>query len=295
MYIRNFENITYESFQFTKEGFDKNFLKRFEEADHILLSIAPIHGVDIVIKNFKDNFKHLHGKISKAVFSLRIMKNLLDKRHLKLLYNSYIKSHIEYCCNIFCLANKSYIKPILLLQKRAIRIICGANYRDHTQPLFKHEHILPINELIKFNIFKFMFDYRNDFLPIIFHGTWQSCNTPRFRNDFRLAHANSMRLKDHHPLFAFPSLWNKIYRTLNIKNLGGKKEFRQTLFNQRNLTLDKISEQNDIITQQFTEEKTMLLAQKLKIDDSFQQLNNSIIAGIAASSMCDDVVMTMYL
>ena len=54
---KEFENITYESFQFTKEGFDKNFLKRFEEADHILLSIAPIHGVDIVIKNFKDNFK----------------------------------------------------------------------------------------------------------------------------------------------------------------------------------------------------------------------------------------------
>jgi len=54
---KEFEDITYESFQFTKEGFDKNFLKRFEEADHILLSIAPIHGVDIVIKNFKDNFK----------------------------------------------------------------------------------------------------------------------------------------------------------------------------------------------------------------------------------------------
>ena len=54
---KEFENINYESFQFTKEGFDKNFLKRFEEADHILLSIAPINGVDIIIKNFKDNFK----------------------------------------------------------------------------------------------------------------------------------------------------------------------------------------------------------------------------------------------
>ena len=54
---KEFEHITYESFQFTKEGFDKNFLKKFEEADHILLSIAPINGVDIVIKNFKDNFK----------------------------------------------------------------------------------------------------------------------------------------------------------------------------------------------------------------------------------------------
>ena len=54
---KEFENINYDSFQFTEEGFDENFLKRFEEADHILLSIAPIHGVDIVIKNFKDNFK----------------------------------------------------------------------------------------------------------------------------------------------------------------------------------------------------------------------------------------------
>jgi len=45
-----FENINYESFKFTKEGFDKNFISKFEEADHILLSIAPIGGTDIVLK-----------------------------------------------------------------------------------------------------------------------------------------------------------------------------------------------------------------------------------------------------
>ena len=54
---KEFENINYESFQFTEEGFDQNFISRFEEADYILLSIAPINGNDIVIKNFKDNFK----------------------------------------------------------------------------------------------------------------------------------------------------------------------------------------------------------------------------------------------
>ncbi len=54
---KKFENINYESFQFTKEGFDKNFIARFEEADHILLSIAPINGTDIVIKNLEDYFK----------------------------------------------------------------------------------------------------------------------------------------------------------------------------------------------------------------------------------------------
>jgi nucleoside-diphosphate-sugar epimerase len=54
---KEFENINYESFQFTEEGFDKNFISRFEEADHILLSIAPINGADIVVKNLKDYFK----------------------------------------------------------------------------------------------------------------------------------------------------------------------------------------------------------------------------------------------
>jgi nucleoside-diphosphate-sugar epimerase len=54
---KKFENINYESFQFTEESFDKNFISRFEEADHILLSIAPINGTDIVIKNLKDHFK----------------------------------------------------------------------------------------------------------------------------------------------------------------------------------------------------------------------------------------------
>ena len=54
---KKFENINYESFQFTAEGFDKNFMSKFEEADHILISIAPINGTDIVIKNLKDYFK----------------------------------------------------------------------------------------------------------------------------------------------------------------------------------------------------------------------------------------------
>ena len=54
---KKFENINYESFQFTEEGFDKNFITRFEKADHILLSISPINGADIVIKNLKDYFK----------------------------------------------------------------------------------------------------------------------------------------------------------------------------------------------------------------------------------------------
>ena len=54
---KKFENFNYESFQFTEEGFDENFISKFEEADHILISVAPINGVDIVIKNLQNYFK----------------------------------------------------------------------------------------------------------------------------------------------------------------------------------------------------------------------------------------------
>jgi len=54
---KKLDHINYQSFQFTEKGFDKNFISRLEEADHILLSIAPINGADIVIKNFQNYFK----------------------------------------------------------------------------------------------------------------------------------------------------------------------------------------------------------------------------------------------
>ena len=54
---KKFENINYQSFQFTEKSFDKKLISKLEEADHILLSIAPVNGADIVIKNFQNNFK----------------------------------------------------------------------------------------------------------------------------------------------------------------------------------------------------------------------------------------------
>ena len=53
---KELNNINYESLQFTEKSFDKNLIPRLEEADHILISIAPINGVDIVIKNFRNYF-----------------------------------------------------------------------------------------------------------------------------------------------------------------------------------------------------------------------------------------------
>ena len=52
-----FDGISYESFQFSQNSFDKNLIKSLEASNYILVSIAPIDGEDIVIKNFQKIFK----------------------------------------------------------------------------------------------------------------------------------------------------------------------------------------------------------------------------------------------
>ena len=51
---KKLDDLNYQSFQFTEKGFDKNLISKIEEADHILISIAPVNGVDIVIRNFQN-------------------------------------------------------------------------------------------------------------------------------------------------------------------------------------------------------------------------------------------------
>ena len=55
---KKFEKISYESFQFTEEGFDKNFISKFEEADHILLRILTPDA--LVFHSDTDHLMHLH-------------------------------------------------------------------------------------------------------------------------------------------------------------------------------------------------------------------------------------------
>ena len=48
-----FNGISYNSYFFTKNEFDKNLLVELKNSDHVLISIAPIEGEDIVINNFE--------------------------------------------------------------------------------------------------------------------------------------------------------------------------------------------------------------------------------------------------
>jgi len=55
---KSFGNLDYESFQFSENSFDQKLIENLKSSDHILVSIAPVKGQDIVLKNFQNNFEN---------------------------------------------------------------------------------------------------------------------------------------------------------------------------------------------------------------------------------------------
>ena len=177
--------------------------------------------------SFKYQFQKIFSKISKIIFALNQMKNVLDTSHLKLLYNSYVKSNIEYCCSLFVGANDSLLKPIIKQQKKCVRIIKGANRLAHTADFFKELKILPFDKLIIFNACKFMHDYKFNKTPDTFNNTWKTNEEVQGRalrnsNDYFIPNANRTFLQNL-PLYKYPAIWNSL--PSNLKDQENRKIF----------------------------------------------------------------------
>ena len=54
--------INYKNYFFNNESYDDNLIEKLKEADHILISIPPVKGVDIVIKNFSKVIENSNPK-----------------------------------------------------------------------------------------------------------------------------------------------------------------------------------------------------------------------------------------
>ena len=55
-------NVEYKSYKFENNNFDEEIIDKLKNSDHILISIPPINGNDIVINNFSDTLKNSNIK-----------------------------------------------------------------------------------------------------------------------------------------------------------------------------------------------------------------------------------------
>ncbi len=182
---------------------------------------------------FNHHWSEVHRRLQRAIFSLRVMKHILDMQHLKMLYFSYIHSIIEYSIIIFTGVTEAQCNIIKKLQKKCVRIITNSSSTANSSPLFKQLRILPFKELRDYHIMLFMHKYLNNRQPDVFDDTWQYRHQlhqyfTRNRGDLNVDSTTKNYIFKL-PLIQFPLIFNSLPEEL--KSIQDFKLFKKRTFN----------------------------------------------------------------
>jgi hypothetical protein len=82
-------------------------------------------------------------------------KHFLPKNICILLYKLLINVHLDYCNLLWGSASQSLLKPLVSMQKKAIRSALNAPYNSHTDPLFAKINSLKFEDQYQTNASKF--------------------------------------------------------------------------------------------------------------------------------------------
>ena len=113
--------------------------------------------------SFRNHIELICSKISRNVGLLYRISLSCPKFIVRRLYYAFILPYMNYCNIIWGGAAKVHLDKLLKLQKRAVRIITGSSYLEHTAPLFKQLEFLKIDEIYRFSCCIHVFKNRNLF------------------------------------------------------------------------------------------------------------------------------------
>lgn len=114
---------------------------------------------------WKSHISHIKTKISKSLSVINKVKQCLDMNALRTLYCTLVLPYFTYCVEIWGNTYQCTIDPLVLLQKRALRIIHKAGFREHTHNLFIQSKLLKIVDIVKYYTSIILYKAFNKLLP----------------------------------------------------------------------------------------------------------------------------------
>ena len=164
---------------------------------HVIQEKTEIKFLGVIVDNqlnWHAHVNYISNKISKSVAILRILRGFFPKHILKTLYLTLIYPYFNYCNIIWGTAYTSTLRPLTILQKKSVRLICNAEFREHTAPLFKSTKILTLNQMHTLNCAKFIYNCYNSNTYINFKD--------RLIQNSQIHHYNTRNREDLRPPYA---------------------------------------------------------------------------------------------
>ena len=120
---------------------------------------------------------YVHKKLASGLFALRFLKSLLPTYVLRTVYFSLIESHITYGISVWGNSYNYVLKPIIIQQKKAVRLLAKKPYNYPTGDLFINYKVLNVRKL--YNLYTGKLMYR-----------WITGQTPKALNNIFVANNN---------------------------------------------------------------------------------------------------------
>ena len=184
------------------------------------LDEAPFLGVVIDSKlKFSPHIEYVARKISKSIGIIFNLKNLkMPFKVLKQVYYSLVYSYLNYNACSYLSAYDTHLERLILLQKRVIRIMNGARFLAHTDPIFYSNGILKIHDIYKLNVGLYIYDQLSSGRYAREHGHYT-----RNRNDLRSVQAR-LTMCQHSISVAGPNIFNSL--PSNIREAPSRDSFK---------------------------------------------------------------------
>ena len=114
--------------------------------------------------NLKNHIYLVKSKLSNSCAILYRASFLIDRRGMHILYYSLFLLYIMYCAEVWDNTYATNVQCLVILQKRVIRLLCGATRLDHTTMLFYNLHILQVPDIVELKTAIIMFKALQQFI-----------------------------------------------------------------------------------------------------------------------------------
>lgn len=191
--------------------------------------VAEIRFLGVILDEdleWKSHVAHVRKKISKGIFILNRVKWTLDKRAMRTLYCALILPYLNYCVEVWGNAYRTTTNSVYLLQKRAIRVIHHAGYRDHTNYLFFNAGLLKFYDLVELQTLLVMLKANYKKLPTNLQTMFNTIeNEGRRKGHFKQQFARTT-LRQMCTSVVGVKLWNSTYN--NVKDCKNIYQLKRT-------------------------------------------------------------------
>ena len=192
--------------------------------ENTVIEVVPtINFLGLTIDNrlsWKPHVDNICRIISRNIGVINKVKFYFPTSTLLMLYSTLILPYLNYGIIAWGNTHSTYLDRILLLQKKALRVICNVSWRSHTDELFFENNILKIHDLYFHHLGQFMYKLNNNSLPLVFDAMF---HTNKTIHKYPTRQSNEFHLPLTRTIFAqsvFTSTGPKFWNSLNHNIIG---------------------------------------------------------------------------